>query len=610
MTNVATTIKSTALDFNNIKNNLKTDLAGSTEFADYNFEGSALSNLLDVLANNTHYNALIANMALNESYLSTAQLRSSLVSLAEGIGYIPKSKTASFATVNLSLNTGNLANRPSTLSISKGTKFTASVDDITYTFQTTSTSTATDNGYGLYQFKDANDSSNIIVKEGVEKTKTFFVGEDAVNSIYVIPDKNLDINTAVVKVFDNAGSTRYATYINLIDATTISADTRLFILKETPNGFFELSFGDNVTLGRSPVAGNKITVEYLSTSGPDANNANAFTAVNQIPVLGTNFTLNATLVNKSTGGSEKEQIESIRKNAPFSYAAQNRMVTSADYSTLVTRNYGNLIKDIQSYGGEDALNPEFGVVFLSIEFNDDITDNTVLQTKNSILDLTKQLSVVGFDVKFEDPSKTFIETEVYFQFNPKLTSKTVNIIQDEVQAVVQKYFTDNIGKFNQSFRRSNMLSLVDEVDAAVLSSRAEVKMQKRIIPFEGTTEDFKIRFPAEIADADEKIHTVTSSSFVYQGQTAVIRNKLGSTKLQIIALNNNTVVVDNIGSYSPGASTINIIGLNIQSIIGGEDYIQIKAKPANESAISPLRNDILNYDSDPSFTSGVIVSTT
>lgn len=607
---MATTIKSTALDFANIKANLKTDLAGNTEFNDYNFEGAGLSNLLDVLANNTHYNALIANMALNESYLSTAQLRSSLVSLAEGIGYIPKSKTAAFATVNLSVNTGNLANRPSTLSIAKGTKFTASVDDVSYTFQTTSTSTATDNGYGLYQFTDANASKDIIIKEGVEKTKTFYVSEDSINSIYVIPDKNLDINTAVVKVYETASSSRYATYINLVDATTINADTKLFILKETPNGFFELSFGDNVTLGKAPVAGNKVTIEYLSTSGPAANTANAFTAVSKVSIEGNDYTLTATLKNKATGGAEKETLESIRKNAPFSYAAQNRMVTAADYSTLVTRNYGNLIKDIQSYGGEEALRPEFGVVFLSVEFKDDITATTITQTKNSILELTKQLSVVGFDVKFEDPSKTFIETEVYFQFNPKLTSKTVNVIQDEVQEVVEKYFTDNIGKFNQSFRRSNMLSLVDQVDAAVLSSRAEVKMQKRVTPTLGTKEDFKIRYPAPIADADDKNHIVTSSSFVYEGKTVVIRNKLSSTKLQIIALNNNTVVVDNIGSYSPGASTINIIGLNVSSIIGGEDYLQIKAKPANESAISPLRNDILNYDSGPSFTSGVIVSTT
>ena len=158
---MATTIKSTDLDFSTIKNNLKISLAEKSEFSDYNFEGSGLSNILDVLATNTHYNALIANFALNESYLSTAQLRSSLVSLAEGIGYIPKSKTASKATLTLSTNTGDLSGRPSTLSLPTGTKFTSTVDDVTYTFQTRQTVTATDNGYGYYAYKTPTGSLNI-----------------------------------------------------------------------------------------------------------------------------------------------------------------------------------------------------------------------------------------------------------------------------------------------------------------------------------------------------------------------------------------------------------------------------------------------------------------
>ena len=441
---MATTIKSTELDFATIKNNLKTNFERHAEFSDYNFEGSGLSNILDVLATNTHYNALIANFALNESYLSTAQLRSSLVSLAEGIGYIPKSKTASRGTVTLTTNTGDLSGRPSTLSLPTGTKFTATVDDVTYTFQTRETVTATDNGFGYYAYKTPSSSLNIDVLEGHSHTKTFFVGPDSVDDVYVIPDKNIDMETAIVKVYESSTDTTFANYINISKASTINENTKLYIMKEAPNGFYEITFGDGVTLGKAPVAGNKIVIEYLQVNGSKANGATAWTANNRISVLGTNYDVTPVTVVNSLGGAEAETMASIRKNAPFQYATQNRMVTAVDYSTLVLSNFGTIIKDIQAFGGEDALKPEFGTVFLSIVFNADVTAETIATTKNSIVDLTKQLAVVGFDTKFEDPVTTFVETEIFFQFNPKLGALSLTTVQDNVQVEIDSYFTENI----------------------------------------------------------------------------------------------------------------------------------------------------------------------
>ena len=607
---MATTIKSTELDFTTIKNNLKTHLAAKDEFNDYNFEASGLSNILDVLAYNTHYNGLIANFALNESYLSTAQLRSSLVSLAEGIGYIPKSKTAAAATVKLSVNTGDLSGRPSTLSLAKGTKFTASVDDVTYTFQTTETVTGTDNGFGLYQFKTSTGSLNITLKEGTAKTKTFLVGPDSLDDVYIIPDKSIDMQTAVVKVYQTAGDTAFTTYKNITGATTINADTKLYIMKEAPNGFYELTFGDGVTLGKAPEAGNQIIVEYLQVKGPDANTASSFTANSKITVQGQQFTVTATTVANAVGGADVEGLASIRKNAPFQYATQNRMVTAVDYSTLVLSNYGTLIKDIQAFGGEDALKPEFGVVFLSIAFNDDVTAETIASTKNSITDLAKQLSVVGFDVKFEDPVKTFIEAEVFFQFNPKLSALSLNTVQDNVQEKIDTYFAANVGKFNQSFRRSNLLSDVDEVDTAVLSSRANIKVQRRFEPTLDLLQDHTLRYPVGLAEPDDKEFIIKSSAFQFNGKTCIIQNKLESNKLQVFALDGQTVEQDNVGSYNSATGVVSIVGLKVQSIISGDDFIKVSATPANQSAISPLRNDILEYDAGPSFATGVVVTTT
>jgi len=610
---MVTTIRSTDLDFTTIKNNLKLSLKNNTEFADYNYEGSGLSNLLDVLAYNTHYNALIANMALNESYLTTAQLRSSVVSLAEAIGYMPASKTSSTATVNLSVNTGNLAGRPSVLTLPRGTRFNTTVDDISYTFETVGTITATDDGFGLYVFKDNLDLENITIKEGTNIRKTFIVSENSIDSVYVIPDKDIDTTTAFVSVFDDLNTTTFSSFTDLKQADTIDDQSKLYILRETPNGFYELSFGDGFTLGKAPAAGNKIVVEYLSTNGPIANGATAFTPLTQVNVItaaGTNsFNLTATTVTKSVSGSNVETLESIRKNAPFSYASQNRMVTAADYATLIKRNFGYLIKDIQAYGGEDAVRKEYGCVFLSIVFNDDVTQATIDKTKGDITALATQLQVITFDVKFEDPDITFVETEVRFQFNPKFTSSSVQEIQSRVDNVVTNYFTNNTGLFDQSFRRSNLLALVDDVDPSVLSSRADLRLQKRFVPFIGTTESATLRYASPIAEPSSDKHIVNSTTFFLDGKRVRIKNKLDSTKLQLIASADNTVYVDNVGEYAPATGIVNLVGIKVDSIIGGVNYIKISADASNPSVSSPGQNQIVVFDDGPSFVQAKIVTT-
>ena len=610
---MVTTIRSTDLDFTNIKNNLKTALKNNPEFQDYNYEGSGLSALLDVLAYNTHYNALIANMALNESYLTTAQLRSSVVSLAEAIGYMPASKTASSATVNISVNTGNLAGRPSFLSLQRGTKFTTTVDDVAYTFETTCTITAADNGSGLYVFKDSLDNEAITIREGKNVSKTFIVSEDSPDSVYVIPDKNIDTTTAFVSVYTDLTTTNYVTYTDLKEADTIDDQSKVYILRETPNGFYELSFGDGYTLGKAPEPGNKIVIEYLSTNGPDANGANSFTPAAQIQVPGTagntSFNLSVTTVTKAVSGSVVETTESIRKNAPFSYASQNRMVTAADYASLIKRNFGYLIKDIQAYGGEDAVRKEYGVVFLSIVFKDDVTQATIDKTKGDITALARQLQVITFDVKFQDPDITYLETAVYFQFNPKFTSSSIQEIQNRVEVATEGYFTNNTGLFDQSYRRSNLLALVDDVDPSVLSSRATLKVQKRFVPFLGRSESTTLRYASPIAEPNDEQPTITSTSFFSNGTKVRIKNKLDSYKLQLVSLDDDTVFVDNVGEYFPATGIVSIVGLTVDSIIGGNDFIKISGVAANESFSSPGQNQIVVYDDGPSFVQANIVTT-
>ena len=591
---MSTTIKSTALDFDAIKNNLKTFLANKSEFADYNFEASGLSNILDVLAYNTHYNALIANFALNESFLGTAQLRSSLVSLSEGIGYIPDSKTAAQGTINMSINLSSVTPRPSQIQIPSGFKFNSTVDEETYVFQTTETVTATDNGEGSFVFKTSSGSSDIIIKEGTSRTKTFLATKSVDNPIYIISDKNLDISTAIVRVFESSTSTISTTYTDLQNANTISSASTLYILKETPNGLFELSFGNGTTLGVAPDEGNKITVEYLATNGADANTAKVFEPQSQVTVDGVGYSVTVSTVANAVGGGDKESIESIRKNAPFQYASQNRMVTAVDYSSLVLRNFSTLIKDIQSFGGEDALEPEFGTIFMSILFNDDVTATTIQTTKDSIQDLAKQLSVASFSLKFDDPVKTFIELDVFFQFNQRLTTLSRNTIQNSANNAIIDYFSTNTGKFNQSFRRSNLLTLIDNVSPAVLSSRMNVKMQRRFTPTLTSVQGFTIRYAAEIASPDDVNQIITSTSFRFRNKDCIIRNKLNSNKLEVFNTEDKEIVIDNVGDYS--GDTINIVGLQVDSFVGADSFIKLSATPANQSVVTPLRTDIVEID--------------
>ena len=235
-------IRSSDLDFDTIKANLKTFLQASTEFADYDFDASGLNNILDVLAFNTHINGLTANFAINESFLKSAQLRSSIVAHAETLGYYAASKTASSSVVNITAATSDTTTTSATLPVN--TEFTGVLGDTSFTFQTTEAFTATNDGSGNFTFKDDNGLSNITIKEGTRKTKTFIVGEVTEGQTYVIPDVNVDKRTLSVQVFDTTTSSTFTTFTDVENAVRIDSTSTVFIIRETPNGFYEIFFGE------------------------------------------------------------------------------------------------------------------------------------------------------------------------------------------------------------------------------------------------------------------------------------------------------------------------------------------------------------------------------
>lgn len=605
---MATTIKSTELDFETIKNNLKIYLEQSNEFSDYNFEASGLSSLLDVLAYNTHHNSLVANFALNESFLPTAQLRSSIVSLAAALGYTVRSTTASCATIRLYVVNPLV---PTTMTLPAGFKFSTTVNNKAYTFKTRQTLTAVNNGANQYYFS-LGENQNISIHEGVQKRNTFIAGPVGENQSYVIPTESLDLDTVAVRVYPDTSTEVFDVYTNLNDATSLDKNSRIFVCKEAPNGQYELTFGNGARLGKFPEPGNKIEVIYDQVAGPAANGARTFTPVDQIRDRQNQLLpLIVTTIDGSRAGANKEPIESVRKNAPYLYAAQNRMVTAQDYASLVLRKYSNVISDIKSWGGEDNVPPQFGAVYLSIVFN---TEQTTIQdeTKQGIIQLAKNLSVASFDIEFTDPNETFLEVTTFFQWNANLTSQAQTAIETKVNQAVQDYFSDQLGGFDKSFRRSNLLTIIDDADPSILSSRASVKMQARFVPTAGT-KVYEVTYPVGLAPPDDNEYIIRSENFniaTADGGVKVcfLRNRLESRVIEVIDISSGTALLDNIGEYDESTGIISFSNFT-GTLISGNSFLRISGKPANESTITARRNNILVFDTTSSKASAILTDT-
>ena len=592
---MATTIRSTQLDFDTIKGRLKDFLKQQTEFQDYDFEASGLSNILDVLAYNTHFNGLTANFALNESFINTAQLRSSVVALAEGLGYVPTSFTSSQAALNLSVLV-TASNRPTAITLPRGTTFSSSVDGVAYTFQTRENFVGTDDGNGTYQFLNANGETGIPVFEGTEKTKTFFVGDTTDQQIYVIPDVTMDTSTIRVRVFPTSSATTFDTYLNIVDAIRITNESAFYQIKETPNGFYEIIFGDGISTGLAPKAGNKIVIDYLSTVGSTANGAATFSTEAVVTVNSVNFNVTTTTESISAGGSFKESIESIRQNAPIAFSSQRRLVTAEDYKALVQTKFGAFLDDVISFGGADNVPREYGKVFIGLKFKDSITLDTQQTVKDRITtELTDNLAIMSITTDFVDPITTNMILSTTFNLDPDLTSLTPQAMEAQVQNTINNFFTTNLKRFDKVFRRSNILTLIDALDPAILNSKMEVQLMQGFIPTLNTSLQYKIIFPVILATPDDSTFTVTTTNFTFNNKTCFIRNKLSSNKLQIITID-GVVEVDNIGSYESSTGTVTLVGFKPSGFNGSQ--IDVKVIPANQNTVRPLRNFILDIDTD------------
>ena len=594
---MATNITSTALDFDTIRNSLKTYFAQQPEFSDYNFETSGLSNILDVLAYNTHFNGLTANFATNEAFLNTAQLRSSVVSHAEALGYRPRSRTPSSSSLTLYVNLSGVANRPSSITLNSGWEFNASNESETFKFITDKNYSAVDDGNGLYSFTDVNGNSNIKVFQGEFKTKTFIVDDTAENQIYVIPDESLDTGKITVNVYDTPTSTKFTSYYFLDTALTVDSTTAFFDIKEAPNGYYEINFGDGKSFGKSPAIGSKVVVRYFSSRGTDANGCSGFKSANSYVLNDVNYPVNIQTQKSSTEGYEKETIESIRKLAPLQFASQKRLVTSADYRSMILSNFP-VVKDVAVWGGEDNVPIDYGKVYISLQYQDGTSESVKTETQNNIeTNFTNKLSVMSISNKYVTPDETYLEITGNFNYDPSLTNDTGSAIQTSITNFLQEYFTNTLNSFNSSFSRSEVLTEVSDLNRAILSAKMDLKVQQRLNVTVGSPKNYNVYFPVVLIPAEAQDYSIESSMFTY-GDDAVrctVKNKLNSNILQVVSTT-GTVIVEDIGSYNYQKGSVNLNGFAPVSISTGTPYITFSSTPLDQSMISPLRNYVLRLD--------------
>ena len=490
------------LDFEDIKVALKEYLRSQSDFTDYDFDGSALSTLIDTLAYNTYYTAFNTNMVVNELFIDSATLRDNVVAIAKQLGYRPKSATAPTAYVSFNVTYGN----PTTdteLILKKGTGFISSYDNNVYQYVVTDDVKA-------QVVNDVATFTNVEVKEGTQLVNTFTVNTSLKSQRFILDNQNIDTNTIRVKVFPTGGSFSEP-YLVADNILGVDGTSKVFFLDEIEDERYEILMGDGV-LGKKLENNARIEVSYLTTSGPESNGVRTFvfSGVLENPngVSPSSFTTSITSTTASAGGEEIESTQKIKYTAPKSYGTQDRAVTSQDYEAIVRQIYP-ATSDIIIFGGEDQVPPEYGKVFISLKPKD--ASYLTSLTKQSIIADLKKYVVASVEPKLVDPSILYVELTSKIYYNGSATDQTPAQIRDKVIGGVQSYLdTSDTEKFNGKFRHSKMVGVIDDADRSINSNLTEVTMRKDFYPSLNSTFYYEVCFQnAFDKDCDEPVLSST-----------------------------------------------------------------------------------------------------
>ena len=518
MSNINTKrLKVTELDFDLIKESFRNYLKGNVtddgfSFTDYDFEGSGLSVLMDLLAYNTHYNAFYTNMISNEMFLDTTTLRESAVSIAKQLGYTPASIRGSKATVSISFTATNLGGQP--VPIPKGTMFTTELDEGTYGFVTTQSYTAlpSDDVYTI---------SDVEITEGLY-TSVQYSFNSQLNQNFMIPNKNVDTSTITILVTDVISGTSGTVYTLAEDYAALDGNSPVFFLQEVSDELYEVYFGDG-NVGKKPADGNIIDISYVISNGDVGNGASIFTSD---PISSPDTSLNAgpfsttiTTQTSSAGGASRESIDSIKYLAPRNYEAQNRAVTTDDYKTRIMTDYPQ-VDAVACWGGEENDPPNYGKVYVSIKPKSGyvVTETDRDYIKKEIL---KSRNIATVEPIIVDPDYLYLGVDSTIKWDSRLTSLTSETLRAGVTNEILAWAQNNVEKFETYFRYTALLREIDNYDQGILNNITNVTVKKKISPSIGETHKYTMKFSNAI-HYPHKGHqgAVTSSTFTYAGYTS------------------------------------------------------------------------------------------
>jgi len=566
----------TNLDFDEIKTGLKDYLKGQEQFKDYDFEGSNMSVLLDILSYNTFQNNFYNNMAISEMFLDSAQVKDSVISHAKELNYLPRSKTSARAVVDVVLNTFD---NPPFVKIPAQTKFTAQCGNKVYTFYN-------EESVNVFQSQGEYRYRLLDIFEGTYVTERFPVTENT-DEKFLISNSDIDLNSLRVTIEENDFSEEYIYAPDLYGAESTD---KIFFVQPHTGDKYEIFFGKDV-FGANPTVGSTVKVEYRVTAGPDANGITSYNVDDNI----NGFEVSVIMRTPSRGGADRESLESIKYFAPKSIQVQDRAVAAKDYEILLKRKYPE-IRSVAVYGGETLDPPQYGRVLISVALQDfsNISANSISRYRNYLRErcaLTVQPVVVSAELAYFDIVSTIT-------YSTNTTSKSKADIEDLVKNAILDYSEANLGDFKKTLRMSKLSAEIDNSDINILSNETDSRMILEIQPIPDIPENFLLNFGNQLESrtGGSSISTgfrlldtaIVSSVFTVNGQSAFLKDN-GEGVLDLLTNTATTVktLERNVGTVDYITGNVVLDGFSVDSYVG--NAIKFYAKIAADDIITPNR---------------------
>jgi len=567
-------LRVTDIDFDGIKRNLQTFLSSQTELQDYNYESSAMQTIINLLAYNTYYNSIYTNFVANEMFLDSALIRENVVSRAKMLGYTPTSTRG--ATVRIQVNV-QPDDSPTSITVPANTAFIASIDNITYTFATKTSSRIQQNSNGDF-------IATITATEGDAAQESYVVSTNSPERYYI---NNVDVDTTSLRVTvqESSSNTSTTTFSLANDLTTINGNSAVYFIDESIGGKYEVTFGDGI-LGKQLRDSNIIRFNYKVANGAELNGTNTFTGPTNIAGYSS---YSFTVVERANGGVDKQSIESIKFNAPRSYQSQNRAVTTNDYKNIVL----GLAPDIRAvnvWGGELNKPPIYGKVFISAlpASGDFLTSSR----KREIESLLNDSNTVTIEAILVDPTYLYVIPEVEVYYNPNKTNKSADTLLNQVDSVLNNFTNNDLGYFNSTYYVSELIKKIDKIDDSVVSAYVKTNMQKRFIPTTTAATSYVLNFNNAIYNPHPgHRYALSSTSFTYQGFTCYIDdNGNGTVRIYRLVQGVRTYVNSNAGTINYASGRVDLTSLLITAYSG--DAIKVTAVPRDYN-ITTITNQII-----------------